>query len=98
MREGRVAALYESRFAAFLFLRLNTLIEEQKKKLENIETRSSRVLFPLAHFRQIFDEDTFDVFVYFKCDYNLAEYLKKKKPTGETLRQIYIQTAERKFQ
>ncbi len=54
-----------------------------------------RVLFPLAHFRQVTDEKTFDVFAYPLMDGDLMGYIEKNKPTGEKMRHIFIQIAER---
>ena len=54
-----------------------------------------RVLFPIAHFRQVTDEKTFDVFAYPLMDGDLMGYIEKNKPTGEKMRNIFIQIAER---
>ena len=54
-----------------------------------------RVLFPAAHFRQVTDEKTFDVMAYPLMDDDLMGYIEKNKPTGEKMRNIFIQIAER---
>ena len=66
--------------------------EEQKIKKSKID----RVLFPLAHFRQITDQTTFDVYSYPLCKSDLSEYLVQQKDnvTGEIIKSICIQTTE----
>ena len=54
-----------------------------------------RVLFPWAHFRQVTDGRTFDVFAYPLCNGNLIEYIQDTKPSGEEMRNIFVQISER---
>ena len=65
---------------------------KQKIKKSNID----RVLFPLAHFRQITDQTTFDVYSYPLCESDLSEYLIQQTDnlTGEIIKSICIQTTE----
>ena len=67
-------------------------LNDVKKSKSNIE----RVLFPLAHFRQITDRRTFDVYVYPECLSDLAKYLKNNQLNGAGLRETCIQMTERK--
>ena len=60
------------------------------------KSKIDRVLFPLAHFRQITDQTTFDVYSYPLCESDLSEYLIQQKDnvTGEIIKSICIQTTE----
>ena len=69
---------------------------EEVYKLKQIATndRSACVLFPMAHYRQTYeDEDVSDVYVYPLCEMDLAVYLDKYKPAGLIIKQIFIQCA-----
>ena len=67
---------------------------EEEKEIK--KSKIDRVLFPLAHFRQITDQTTFDVYSYPLCESNLIEYLIQQKDnvTGEIIKSICIQTTE----
>ena len=74
---------------------------EEVSKLKKIATndRSACVLFPMAHYRQTYqeyeneDEDVFDIYVYPLCEMDLAVYLVKNKPAGSIIKEILIQCA-----
>ena len=75
---------------------------KEKNKEKEIEARNKkefihRVLFPLAHFRQITNKKQFDVFAYPRCESDLAEFVKKNEITGEIMKDIFRQTAQRKL-
>ena len=70
-------------------------INPNRSKKKTNEKLKYRVLFPLAHFRQVTDEQSFDVFAYPLMDGDLMDYIEKNKPTGEKMRNIFIQSAER---
>ena len=56
----------------------------------------SRVLCPLAHFQQSFNEVIYDVYVYPLCKGgDLDKYMAEKRPNAEILKKIFRQISER---
>ena len=70
--------------------------QDQVQEHLNSTPSISHVLCPLAHFQQTFGGKIYDVYVYPVCKGgDLSEYMARKRPIGEILKSIFLQTSER---